>query len=252
MKPLGILNSLAFFGVPALALAIGYYWVMPRLIRAGWLPYYAYAAALGVPLAALLVASLVVYAAEGNPLSWTGLMSRFRYAPLTGRDLVVVAGVFVAEIAIYAACSAFTSWLIRHGAIPIPSGLPAFVDPRTIWTQQTIDAATGGLRGNWGLLAFSVALLIINVVGEEFWWRGVVLPRQELAFGAWTLVAHAIMWTLFHAFKYWDLINLLPLSFGLTFATIYLRNSGAGLIMHFLSNGVGLVPIFLGVIGAGR
>jgi membrane protease YdiL (CAAX protease family) len=57
-----------------------------------------------------------------------------------------------------------------------------------------------------------------------------------------------VLWTLFHAFKYWDLLNLLPLSIGLTFAVLLLDNSSAGLLMHFISNGVGLVPILMGVL----
>ncbi len=28
---------------------------------------------------------------------------------------------------------------------------------------------------------------MINVVGEEFWWRGLILPRQQLAFGGWII-----------------------------------------------------------------
>jgi membrane protease YdiL (CAAX protease family) len=87
-------------------------------------------------------------------------------------------------------------------------------------------------------------------VGEEFWWRGVILPRQQLVFkfvAVWIL--HSVLWTLFHGYKYWDLLNLLPLSLGLTFAVLYLRNNTTGLLMHFVSNGVGLVPILLGVIG---
>jgi membrane protease YdiL (CAAX protease family) len=55
------------------------------------------------------------------------------------------------------------------------------------------------LRGNWGMALVYLAILVLNIVGEEFWWRGYVLPRQELAHGRWAWLVHGILWTLFHA-----------------------------------------------------
>jgi membrane protease YdiL (CAAX protease family) len=248
MKSMGLGLSLLYFGIPALTLAVGFYLLMPALIKRGMLPYYAYSLGLGLPLLAMLVASMVAYRLEGNPLAWSALMDRFNYRPLSLRDLLIVAGIFAIEMALYLLMTRVTGWLIGQGIITLPANLPAFVNPQTVWTQETINAATGGLRGNWFLFFFSLILLVINVVGEEFWWRGLVLPRQQLAFSGSTLLVHALLWTLFHGFKYWDLLNLLPLSLGLTFAVLYLNNSSAGLVMHFISNGVGLVPILLGAL----
>ena len=248
IKLLGFKLSLLYFGIPALALAAGFYLLMPALIQRGMLPYYAYALGLGLPLLAMLVAAIVAYRLEGHPLTWPALLARFNYRPLSARDLLIVAGIFAGEIVLYLLMTRLTGWLIGQGLILLPADLPAFVNPQTVWTQETLVAATGGLRGNWFLFFFSLILLVINVVGEEFWWRGLILPRQQLAFAGWTLLVHALLWTLFHGFKYWDLLNLLPLSLGLTFAVLYLNNSSAGLVMHFISNGVGLLPILLGVL----
>src|SRR5262245_47483043 len=35
----------------------------------------------------------------------------------------------------------------------------------------------------WVLIYYGVVMLVGNIGGEELWWRGYVLPRQELAFG---------------------------------------------------------------------
>ena len=249
IKPMGLGLSLLYFGVPAIVLIIGFYGVMPWLIQRGMLVYYAYSIALGLPLLGLVIASLVAYVAEGNPLQWSAMMARFRYAPLTLRDLIIIAGIFALEMAVYFLMTRLTSWLIVNDVIPIPANLPDFINPTSVWTKETIEATTGGLRNNWLLLLMSVVLLIINVVGEEFWWRGVILPRQQLVFMGGTLLVHSLLWTVFHGYKYWDLLNLLPLSIGLTFSVLYLKNNSAGLLIHFISNGVGLVPILLGVLG---
>jgi len=40
------------------------------------------------------------------------------------------------------------------------------------------------LHGAWWILVYyAVVILVCNIGGEELWWRGYVLPRQELAFG---------------------------------------------------------------------
>jgi hypothetical protein len=167
MKPIGLSLSLLNFGFPALALAAGFYLLMPLLIKRGMLPYYAYSLGLGLPLLVMLVTALVAYRLVGNPLEWSALMIRFRYHPLSLRDLLIVAGIFAAEMVLYLLMTRLTGWLIGQGYLPLPANLPAFVNPQTVWTQETINAATGGLRGNWFLFFFSLVLLVINVVGEE-------------------------------------------------------------------------------------
>jgi membrane protease YdiL (CAAX protease family) len=45
------------------------------------------------------------------------------------------------------------------------------------------------LHGAWWILVYyAVVILVCNIGGEELWWRGYVLPRQELAFGRATWV----------------------------------------------------------------
>ena len=241
--------SLIYFGVPAILMIVGFYAVMPSLIRRGVLSYYAYAAGLGLPLLVMLIAALVVYRVEGNPMRWQSLMERFRYRSMTTRDWLWTGGIFAVQLLIYSQFARLTRVLIDRDVILLPKALPAFVDPRTVFTTETLDSALGGLRGNWMVLLVSIVLLVVNVVGEEFWWRGVVYPRQELAFGRWVWVIHGAMWALFHAYKHWDLFSLLPMTLGLSFAVFYLQNNTPGLIIHFVGNGAGLIPILLGILG---
>ncbi|MBN1488018.1 MAG: hypothetical protein JW981_10280, partial [Anaerolineae bacterium] len=65
----------------------------------------------------------------------------------------------------------------------------------------------------------------------------------------WTWVIHGVLWTLFHAYKWWDLIALLPMSLGLSFVVSRLRNNTPGMVIHFVGNGTGLIPILMGVLG---
>lgn len=244
LRPMGWELSLIYFGAPALAMVIGFYGLMPWLEQRGLTPYMAYMVSMSLPLLGLLIAALVAYRLEGYPWEWSTLMARLGYHRMTGRDWLFTAGVFAVEMGAYALCSRFGRWLIEAGVMPIPVSLPPFLDPRTIFTPEALEVATDGLRGNWAVFAISLIVLVVNVVGEEFWWRGIVLPRQVLAFGALT-------W-LFHAYKWWDLIGLLPLSLGLTWVVLHRENNTPGLIIHFVTNGTGVISILLGVLGLSR
>ena len=111
-----------------------------------------------------------------------------------------------------------------------------------------MDQAFGGLSGNIiALLAFLV-FLFFNIIGEEFWWRGYILPRQELAFGKHTWYIHGLMWAFFHAFKWWDVLSLIPVTLILTFLVWHFKNNTVGIVLHFLINGIGLIPIIIGIL----
>jgi len=168
LKPMGLGLSLLYFGIPALTMVLGFYVLMPLLARRGLTPYMAYMVGLGLPLLAMLIAALMAYRLEGHPWQWRALMARFGYRRMTVRDWLWTAGVFAAEMAIYTLFSRLALRLIKTSVIPIPASLPAFLDPRTIFTQETIDVAAGGLQGQWGVFIVSFVVLVINVVGEEF------------------------------------------------------------------------------------
>jgi len=248
-QPMGWGLSILFFGIPALGMALGFYLLMPALLGRGMKPYTAYSLALGFPLLLMGVAAVIAFRLEGGQFSLPAMLERFRYKRMSGMDWLWTGGIFALEMIVYSQFSRVTNMLIESGVIRLPDSIPAFVDPRTVFAQETLDAAVGGLRGNWLVLAFSIILLIVNVLGEEIWWRGVVLPRQELSFAAWAWVIHGVFWALFHAYKYWDLFSLLPLSLGLAFVVSRRANSTPGIIIHFITNGSGLIPILLGVLG---
>jgi len=109
--------------------------------------------------------------------------------------------------------------------------------------------AGGTLRGNWEVAALYFVMLFFNIVGEELWWRGYILPRQELSHGKWTWLLHGGLWTLFHAFKYWDMLGLLPVCLIISFAAQRMKNNWPVFIAHYMFNGLGIVVVLAGVLG---
>jgi len=250
-QPLPFFPSLLYFGVPAALMAVGFYWLMPLLIAGGMLPYYAYILGLGIPLMLMLVGSILYPRFEGLEIIWSVLRERYRLNPL-GKSgwLWSLGALLVGPVIGFFAFSRLSDLLRGMGLIKIPVSVPDFISPDVIGDpNQIYDAAVGGLIGNWPFFLVMVVLFVINILGEELWWRGVVLPRQELAFGKWAWVIHGLLWTLFHAYKWWDLLSLLPISLALSFVASKKKNTTAGILIHGVTNGIALVPLFFSVLG---
>jgi len=105
------------------------------------------------------------------------------------------------------------------------------------------------LQGNWWVFVIMLASLVIATLGEELWWRGYILPRQELAHGKGTWIIHGLLWTAFHLYAPWNLITLLPGSLALSFVVQRLKNTWPAVIAHGLVNGLPvLILVFMGII----
>jgi membrane protease YdiL (CAAX protease family) len=250
LKPMGWFESSLYFGVPALVLIICFHWLRPMLENLGLLPFYAYLISLGIPLVLALIASLVVLKLEGYSLIWADIKIRFRLNRMDGKTWLLSIGLYLAAgVFSLMILSPISALLIQNGVIPLPDNIPLFLDPRNQANAAlTMDQAVGGLSGNF-LPAISLFIvLVFNILGEEFWWRGVVLPRQELAFGKWTWLVHGVMWDLFHVFKWWDLLGLLPITLAIAFVCSRKKNTNPGILMHSLTNGMGLIPFIIGAL----
>lgn len=202
------------------------------------------------PLILMFVAALVALRLEGYPISWSAISQRFRVRRMSGKDWLWTAAATVLALAAYGGLQIVERSLVSSGVIPLPGYVPAVIDPRTPADLSGIRALLGGqVAGNWTVIAVNIILLFFNIAGEEFWWRGVILPRQELVFGRWTWVTHGVLWCLFHAFKYWDYIALLPVTLGLAYVVQRRQNTTIGIIMHSVINGLSVLSLALLVAG---
>lgn len=105
------------------------------------------------------------------------------------------------------------------------------------------------LKGNWWIAPVYFSALLFNIFGEEFWWRGYIMPRQELVFGKWTWVVHGLLWAFFHIFWKWNLIILLPLCLTHSYIIYKRKNTWIGIITHLTFNSIPLIALIVGIIG---
>jgi membrane protease YdiL (CAAX protease family) len=244
------LSVLSTFAIAAITFA-SIHLFMPWLASQGYSPLDSMLAAHLVPMALLFTAALVAYhKVERNPLTWNAFSARCRYPRLRFRDVLWGLGLFAIASLGYGIVSQIGNLLIAQGILPVPQSIPGLMDPRVAKTLALYDQMAGGtIRGNWGVAALYFVMLFFNIAGEEFWWRGYLLPRQELTHGRWAWLVQGLLWTLFHVFKWWDVIGLLPVCLIITFSAQRMKNNWPAFIAHYLVNGMGFVLVLAAVLG---
>jgi membrane protease YdiL (CAAX protease family) len=83
--------------------------------------------------------------------------------------------------------------------------VPTFSIPkdRDLATWIGTESGKHFMQGNWGWYALILLMFLLNIVGEELLFRGVLLPRMRRAFGRRDWLANAALFTLYHLHEPW-------------------------------------------------
>ena len=87
--------------------------------------------------------------------------------------------------------------------------------------------------GNWALLGLFLASAAFNTfLGEEFIFRGVLLPKMAGAFGKWDWVANGILFSLYHLHQPWGILATIPADLVLAYSGKRFRSNWFPIILH--------------------
>jgi membrane protease YdiL (CAAX protease family) len=180
----------------------------------------------------LIITGLLILKSEGYQFSKRIWIERLRVREITGKDIYLgLIGLVFAGI---------LSGLFMKGLELVTGEFdhsPAFMSFEPL------------SKGRYWLLLVWIPYWILNIFGEEFLWRGVMLPRQEVVFGKHAWLVHGLGWGIFHiAFGWQLLITLIPLIFIQSYMVQRTKNSWVGVIMHGGLNGPGFIAICFGLI----
>ncbi|MCT2535371.1 CPBP family intramembrane metalloprotease [Aquibacillus koreensis] len=248
LKPMYFGESLLLFGIPGIILYCNIYYGVPYLDSLGVPLIISFPLALYGLLFLLFIASLIAYKLEGNPSTLAGLTKRFRLTKLNKKMGFISIGTFIV-VMIMEELLKFTSGILAKMSVFAPPDiLPEFIDPNQTLSFPLTAFMGVSLEGNWWILLVWLLCLACNILGEEFWWRGYILPRQELAFGkkAW-LVHGALLLLVFHAFLKWNYIVLIPICFILPYMAQRYQNTWIPAIIHGIGNGLFFAFIIPGI-----
>ncbi len=243
LAPIGLVASLLYFGIPAAIFSASILGLLPWMIRLGASQLFTFYVTFGGPLALLLVCSLVAYRWEGRPWHWAPFRDRMRLQRMTSRDWIFT----VALIAvIYGG-----QMLVGPYIAPLFDGVRFFNAPKEFGEVMS-GLQTGvfdnmRMHGRWDVfIGMTLSLFVFNILGEELWWRGIILPRQEVALGKWAWLVNGVLWDAFHFFYHTTLANFvayIPLTVPLAYVAWKTRSTWPGIISHLATN-IAVIVVF--------
>lgn len=87
--------------------------------------------------------------------------------------------------------------------------------------------------GAWSILGlFFVQALFNTVLGEEFLFRGVLLPRMAGRFGKWDWVANGVLFGLYHLHQPWGILNDITVGLIFAFSGKHFRSNWFPILLH--------------------
>ncbi len=227
VRPMKLWQSVLFFAVPALSGVFAHYLLVPSLARLGVSQENAYNTAHLTVFMFLLLLTIIALRAEGWPLGWATLRERLRFKRMD---------------------SMAWKWAISLMVLYLVLGLllntlAQFVyDTLGFWPPDADIPLTN--------IPFLLVVFVMNILSEELWWRGYLLPRQELEHGRLAWVVNGILWSLSHIFKWWAVPFLLLKQWMLPFVSQRTKNTTPAFLIHFTSNGFGILLSIIPLLSA--
>jgi membrane protease YdiL (CAAX protease family) len=219
VKPMKLWQSLLLFLLPGLFGVLAFYVLFPTLMRLGMPGEFAYGAQMISVFLLLFLATIIGFRREGWSLSWATVRERFRIKRMDS-----TAWKWTISFLLLYLTSAF-----------LLNSLGAFVYEKIgFWPLPDADIPVTNIP-------FMLIVLGINILTEELWWRGYILPRQELEHGRFAFIVNGVLWSLFHMSKWWAIPFMLPVNWMLPLVAQRTKNTTPGLLMHFISNGLGVL-----------
>jgi CAAX protease family protein len=102
--------------------------------------------------------------------------------------------------------------------------------------------------GDWGLLGlFFVFALFNQFLGEEFVFRGVLLPKMQGTFGKWDWVANGVLFGCYHLHQPWGIVDSILTGWIFAFSGKRFQSNWFPIILHS-AEGVFFLFLILGLV----
>jgi uncharacterized protein len=124
---------------------------------------------------------------------------------------------------------------LRSTLVEVWTGIfPFFAEPEGYdFAVMFTPEMRAQLVGAWGLVVLYVVSSLFNTfLGEEFIFRGVLLPKMEGVFGKWDWVTNGVMFSFYHLHQPWGILATLPADLILAFSGKRFRSNWFPIILH--------------------
>ena len=185
----------------------------------------------------LFVLSMILVRQEEGDLRWATVKRRLRLNtprdPKTGetrRRLWLWAIPFLIGIFLWAFAVASSVDSLWVSIFPFLAEPPGYGFAAILESQEILDR----LVGAWWFLVLFIVLAIFNtILGEEFLFRGVLLPKMEGVFGRWSWVANGVLFAFYHVHQPWGILSTIFVGvFLFAFPAWRFRSTWMAIIVH--------------------
>jgi len=184
-----------------------------------------------------VLALIIVYREEGD-LRWATVKRRLRLnAPLdpkTGEPRRKLWWWLIPLLVLHAVAVLFISGALDELSVKL---LPFIAPPGEGYALGPFlmsPEAPTYFAGEWGILGMFLVLAVFNILGEEFFWRGVMLPKMNGVFGKWDGVANGVIGGAYHLVQPWQLLGGGIFMWTVFYAlpAKYFRSTWVSIILH--------------------
>ena len=234
----------------ALPMAILAFVVTPALIPVLNLPpLIIYWLAINLGLIWQFVLSLIILKLDGNLINWLTFKNRMWFQkprnPKTGKSSNLLFLWVIPFILISA---------VVQSGIGFPD-LDRIAGPllKDIVQYDMSKLSTLELKGEWWILGMFMLTMVFNyLLGEEFLYRGILLPKMNGVFGKWDWFANGVLFGFYHLHKPQVIISTsLLFGFIFSFPSRLFQSTWMAVIIHGLEGILGLfivLKVILGII----
>jgi uncharacterized protein len=184
----------------------------------------------------LFVLSMIIVRREEGNLRWATVKRRLRLnaprEPATGEPRArlwlwaVPFLVAVAVVELVLDTPIENAWVSVFPFLVEPAG---YSFDAIFRSQEILER----LEGAWWFFALFVCQAACNtILGEEFLFRGVLLPKMEGVFGRRSWVANSILFALYHVHQPWGIPNSVLTGLLYTFPAYRYRSTWMSVILH--------------------
>ncbi len=167
--------------------------------------------ALTIGLIWQFVLSMIIVRREEGDLRWSTIRRRLWLNrpcdPRTGQPRNLLWLWVLPLLILVALWDIFLSSTLNHAWVSL---FPFFAEPANFALGSALELPEiqAQLLGAWGVFGlFFVSALFNTVLGEEFLFRGVLLPKMEGVFGKWDWVANGVLMGAYHFHQPWGILG---------------------------------------------
>ena len=184
----------------------------------------------------MFVLAMIMVRREEGDLRWATVKRRLRLnapqQPATGQPstslwlwvVPALVAIAVAQIALNPVMKSVWVSTFPFFAEPAGESVEAIFKSREILAR---------LEGAWWFLAlFAVQATFNTILGEEFLFRGVLLPKMHATFGRWSWVANGVFHGLYHLHQPWGIPGSVVSGLLYAFTAHRFRSTWMSVIVH--------------------